>query len=56
MLFRSGEESYAARLAFLEVLTRVLTGRVETGLMRADDARRFGRMVLHDNARALLNR
>ena len=52
----TGEESYAARLAFLEVLTRVLTGRVETGLMRADDARRFGRMVLHDNARALLNR
>lgn len=52
----TGEESYAARLAFLDVLTRVLTGRVQAGLMGEGDAKRFARMLLHDNARMLVNR
>lgn len=50
----TGEESYAARLAFLEVLSRVLCQRAESGLMREETARRFARMVLYDNAKSLM--
>ncbi|MDD3571988.1 MAG: amidohydrolase family protein [Eubacteriales bacterium] len=52
----TGEESYAARLAFLEVLARVLWRRVDSGMMREEQARRFALMVLHDNALMLVSR
>ncbi|MDD4080927.1 MAG: amidohydrolase family protein [Eubacteriales bacterium] len=52
----TGEESYAARLAFLEVLSRVLCRRADNGLMREEQARRYARMVLFDNAAGLVSR
>lgn len=50
----TSEESYGARLAFFNVLTRVLSERVENGLMRKQDARRYAKAVIHDNAFRLL--
>jgi hypothetical protein len=52
----TSEESYGARLAFLDVLSRVLCERVESGLMRENDARRYAKAVMHDNAARLLLR
>ncbi|HEY9061413.1 MAG TPA: amidohydrolase family protein [Pseudobacteroides sp.] len=46
----TSEESYGARLAFLNVLSRVLCERVEAGLMREHDARRYAKAIMHDNA------
>lgn len=50
----TSEESYGARLAFLDVLSRVLVERVEEGLMRQGDALRFAEQVLHSNAAKVL--
>ncbi|HHU49435.1 MAG: amidohydrolase family protein [Caldicoprobacterales bacterium] len=50
----TSEESYGARLAFINVLTRVLSERVEDGLMSRHDARRYAKAVMHDNASRLL--
>lgn len=46
----TSEESYGARLAFLDVLSHVLTERVGSGMMREPDALRYAEAVLHDNA------
>lgn len=46
----TGEESFGAKSAFLEVLSRVLAERVEAGLMAGDDALPFARRVLRENA------
>jgi hypothetical protein len=51
---RTGEESYGARLAFLEILSGVLCERVDSGMMRECDARRYAKAVLHDNAAAIM--
>ncbi len=50
----TSEESYGARLAFLDVLSRVLAERVESGIMRENDALRYAEAVLHDNAAGIL--
>ena len=50
----TGEESYAARLAFFEALSSALCERVEAGMMREGDAYRYAGMVLHGNARQLI--
>lgn len=50
----TSEESYGARLAFLDVLSRVLSERVESGLMREQDARRYAKAVMRENAAALI--
>ena len=50
----TSEESYGARLAFFNVLTQVLCERVESGLMRQQDAKRYARAIMHDNASRLL--
>lgn len=50
----TGEESYGARLAFLDVLSRVLSERVESGLMRDQDARRYAKAIMHDNAARII--
>lgn len=50
----TSEESYGARLAFFNVLTRVLCERVENGLMSQQDAKRYARAIMHDNASRLL--
>lgn len=51
----NSEESYGARLAFLDVLSRVLTERVVAGLMTYGDALRLAKWILHDNAARLLS-
>jgi predicted TIM-barrel fold metal-dependent hydrolase len=50
----TGEESYGARLAFLDVLSRVLYERVEAGLLNEHDARHYAKAIMHDNAERLL--
>lgn len=50
----TSEESYGARLAFLDVLSRVLSERVEAGLLRKRDAWRYAKAIMHDNAAELL--
>ena len=50
----TSEESYGARLAFLDVLSRVLTERVADDMMRESDAIRYAKAVLHDNAARLI--
>ena len=50
----TSEESYGARLAFLEVLSQVLYERVELGRMRQCDAQRYARAIMYDNAARLL--
>ena len=52
----TGEESYGARLAFLEVLSEVLYERVEAGMMRKRDAGRYARAVLHGNAAGIMGK
>ena len=52
----TSEESYGARLAFLDVLSRVLSQRVQAGLMREKDAMRYAKAVMHDNAARLIAR
>ena len=49
------EESYGAKLAMTHVLGRVLSARVEANLMSEADALPFARMLLRENAKALLN-
>lgn len=51
----TSEESYGARLAFLDVLSRVLCERVESGLMREEDARRYAKAVMYNNAAGIIN-
>ncbi len=51
----TSEESCGAKLAFLDVLSRVLCERVEAGLMDADDARRYAKAVMHDNAEGIIS-
>ncbi len=51
----TSEESYGARLAFLDVLSRVLCERVGFGLMGEEDARLYAKAVMHDNAARLIN-
>lgn len=46
----TSEESYGARLAFLDVLSRVLTERVGSGMMSTCDAQRCAKAIMHDNA------
>lgn len=46
----TGEESYGARMAFIEVLCKVLHERVEAKLMYESDAIRYAKAVLYDNA------
>lgn len=50
----TSEESYGARLAFLDTLTHVLTERMEDGLMQESDARRYAKAVMYDNAAEIL--
>lgn len=50
----TSEESYGARLAFLEVLSQVLYERVELGRMRKSDAQRYAKAIMHDNAAKIL--
>ncbi|HZJ58583.1 MAG TPA: amidohydrolase family protein [Clostridia bacterium] len=50
----TGEESYGARLAFLEILSQVLCERVDMGRMREGDAQRYARAVMYDNAAGIL--
>ena len=50
----TSEESYGARLAFLEVLSQVLYERVELGRMRESDAQRYAKAIMHDNAAKIL--
>ena len=49
----TSEESYGAKLAFLHVLSRVLSERVEAGLMGRKGAFRFAKAVMYDNATGL---
>jgi len=51
----TSEESYGARLAFLNVLSRVLSERMEAGLMHEFDAIQYARMIMHENASKYLN-
>lgn len=52
----TGEESYAARLAFFHVLGRVLPERVSQGLMREADAWLYAKLLLNDNAQRLISK
>ena len=51
----TSEESYGARMAFLDGLSRVLSERMDAGLMREQDALRYARAILHDNLARLTN-
>lgn len=46
----TSEESYGARKAFLEVLSKVLCERVESGMMREVDAYRYAKAIMYSNA------
>jgi len=46
----TSEESYGARLAFLDALSHALAERVESGLMRECDALGYARGILCENA------
>lgn len=46
----TSEESYGARMAFIQVLSNVLHERVQAKLMYESDAIRFAKGILHDNA------
>lgn len=50
----TSEESYGVRLAFLEVLSQVLSVRIEAGLMRECDAISYAKAIMHDNAAKIL--
>jgi len=49
----TSEESYGARLAFLEVLSQVLYERIEKGMMCERDAIRYAKGIMHDNAASM---
>lgn len=50
----TSEESYGARLAFLEILSQVLYERIEKGMMRECDAIQYAKAIMHDNAARIL--
>jgi len=50
----TSEESYGAKLAFIDVLSRVLSERIEAGLLCEQDARYYAKAIMHDNAAKLL--
>ncbi len=50
----TGEESFGARLAIFDILSAVLSERVEKGMMRTEDAKAYAKAVLFDNAANLL--
>ncbi|NLF28344.1 MAG: amidohydrolase family protein [Clostridiales bacterium] len=52
----TSEESFGARLAFLDALSRVLAERVESGLLREGDAWRYAEGIMHRNAARLTKR
>lgn len=50
----TSEESYGARLAFLEILSQVLYERIEKGMMTECDAIQYAKVIMHDNAARIL--
>lgn len=50
----TSEESYGARMAFLNVLSQVLCERTKAGMMRESDARRYASAIMYDNAAKIL--
>lgn len=49
----TGEESYASRMAMLDVVSTVLAEKIEQGSMDDEFALHFARGLLHENARRL---
>ena len=50
----TSEESYGARLAFIDVLSQVLSERIEAGMMQESTAMQYAQAIMHDNAAKIL--
>lgn len=50
----TSEESYGARLGFLEILSQVLYERIEKGIMGECDAIQYAKAIMHNNAARIL--